>query len=259
MTFHSDKRYTQINLNSREVNSLPSNDVPPVSRNTQDSSIPQNDIADSAIRKSINSTRSDVEQKTRRPEFSPSNDLHPFRQRAPAEVSTGRHDATGKFNGKRRNSDIDGAEIASAFEPRHQNLPASARPEAWQDTPLRMRDEFPWRTYDGGYNLRVGGLVTVAKKKRQASNMAAIKGRSASDVVAVRKLSGSSRSENLSRLLQIQGEYFVKCIEAYEFEVDLYIVLEHMSISLVQVIAASIHSQETHVAAIVGQIRLQLV
>ena len=89
--------------------------------------------------------------------------------------------------------------------------------------------------------------------------MAATEDRPASEVVAVRKLSDSSRSENLSRLLQIQEEYFVKCIEAYEFEVDLYIVLEHMLISLIQVIAAPIHSQETHVTAIVEQVRLQLV
>ncbi len=89
--------------------------------------------------------------------------------------------------------------------------------------------------------------------------MAATEDRSASEVVAVRKLSDSSRSENLSRLLQIQRQYFVKCIETYEFEVDLYIVLEHMSISLIQVVAASIHSQEAHVTAIVEQIRLQLV
>jgi hypothetical protein len=257
MASHSNKRYTQINLNPRGANPLPSNDVPPASRNTQGSSIPQDDTAGSANRKPVDSTRPGVEQETRKPEPSPPNDLHPSRQRAPAEVPTGRDGATGKFNGKRRNSDIDGAEVASASEPMHQNLPASARPEAWQDTPLRVKDESPWRTYDEGYNLRVGGLVTVAKKKRPASKMAATEGRPASEVVAVRKLSGPSRSENLSRLLQIQGQYFVKCIEAYEFGADLYIVLEHMPISLVQVVAAPIHPQEAHVAAIVGQVRLQ--
>lgn len=120
-----------------------------------------------------------------------------------------------------------------------------------------MKEESPWRTYDEGYNLRVGGLVTVAKKKRPASTMAATGGRPASPVVAVRKLSGPSRSENVSRLLQIQGEYFVKCTEAYEFGADLYIVLKHMSISLIQIVAAPIHPQETHVAAIVGQVSRQ--
>ncbi len=89
--------------------------------------------------------------------------------------------------------------------------------------------------------------------------MAATEDRPASEVVAIRKLSGSGRNENPSRLLQIQRECFVKCIEAYELEADLYIVLEHMSFSLVQVVAAPIHPQEAHVAAIHGQGRLQLV
>ncbi len=259
MTFHSNKRYTQINLNPREVNSLSLNNVSSASRNTQGSSISQNDIAGSANRKPVDSTRSDVEQETRKSKLSPSNDLHSSRQRASAEVSTERDDATDKFNGKRRNFDIDDVEIAFASEPMHQNLSASARPEAWQDTSLRVKDEFPWRTYDEDYNLRIDGLITIAKKKRSASKMTATEDRSASEVVAIRKLSDSSRSENLFRLLQIQRQYFVKCIETYEFEADLYIVLEHMSISLVQVVAASIHPQEAHVTAIVEQIRLQLV
>lgn len=143
MTFHSNKRYTQINLNPREVNSLSLNNVSPASRNTQGSSISQNDIAGSANRKPVDSTRSDVEQETRKSKLSPSNDLHSSRQRASAEVSTERDDATDKFNGKRRNFDIDDVEIAFASEPMHQNLSASARPEAWQDTSLRVKDEFP--------------------------------------------------------------------------------------------------------------------
>jgi len=95
----------------------------------------------------------------------------------------------------------------------------------------------------------------VAKKKRTGSKMA--ESRSASKVIAIRKLFGSSRNVNLSTLLRVQGKYFVKCIEAYEFEVELYVVLEHVSISLVQVIAALVHLKETHVTAIVEQVRFQ--
>ena len=112
-----------------------------------------------------------------------------------------------------------------------------------------IKKESPWRIYDGGYDLRVGGLVTVAKKKRPVSEVA--------EVVAIRKLSGSSKNDSLSTLFQVQGEYFVKCAEAYESEADLYIVLEHMPISLVQVVTAPVHPRETHVAAIVGQVRFQ--
>jgi hypothetical protein len=83
------------------------------------------------------------------------------------------------------------------------------------------------------------------------------KGRPDSKVVAIRKLSGSSRNANLSTLLRIQGKYFVKCTGAYEFGGELYVVLEHMSISLVQVIAVPVYPKETHVAAIIEQVKFQ--
>jgi hypothetical protein len=83
------------------------------------------------------------------------------------------------------------------------------------------------------------------------------KGRSASKTMAIRKFFGSSRNVNLSTFLQVQGKYFVKCIEAYEFKAELYVALEHMSISLIQVIATIVHLKETHVAAIVGQVEFQ--
>lgn len=95
----------------------------------------------------------------------------------------------------------------------------------------------------------------MTKKKR--SSFKVTKDRSASKVIAIRKLSDSGRNISLSMLLQIQEKYFVKCTNAYEFEVELYVVLEHMSIFLIQVVATFVHSKETHVTAIVDQIRFQ--
>lgn len=118
-----------------------------------------------------------------------------------------------------------------------------------------MKEESPWRSYDEGYDLRVSGLVTVARKKRPDSKVA--KGCPASEVVAVRKLSGSSRNTSLSILLRVQGEYFVRYTDAYEFGAELYVVLKHIPISLVQVVAAPVHPKEAHVASIVGQVGFQ--
>jgi len=115
---------------------------------------------------------------------------------------------------------------------------------------FKVKEEFPWRSYDEGYDLRVSGLVIVAKKKRLDFKVA--KGRLASKVIAIRKLLGSSKNTSLSMLLRVQGEFFVRCMDAYEFGVELYVVLEHMPISLVQVVAAFVHSKEAHVVAIVG-------
>ena len=170
-------------------------------------------------------------------------------------MTTGKDGATGKLNRMRRHSDVKTTTDTSAFKSRQHNLPALPRPGLQQDTHFRVKEESPWRTYDEGYDLRVSGLVTVVKKRRPVSKMLMTDNRPASEVVAIRKLSGSSRNANLSMFLQVQGEYFIKCIEVYEFRADLYIVLEHMPISLLQVVAAPVQPKEAHIAAIVGQVR----
>jgi len=88
---------------------------------------------------------------------------------------------------------------------------------------FKVKKEFSRRTYDEDYDLKVDKFVIVAKKKRTSSKIT--KSRSTSKVIAIRKLFDSNKNVNLSTLLRIQGKYFVKCIEAYEFEVKLYVVL----------------------------------
>ncbi len=247
MTSPSPRPFTQYYFPTRRADLLPSNDVPPasgnpvLSKNTQASSNTHNEsaakskrnriypdkegdgrAAGSADRKRSTSKRPGVEQDIGKAESSPPGGLHPSSQPAPADGTSRRDGATGKLNRK---------------------------------ASFKVKEESPWRSYDEGYDLRVSGLVTVAKKKRPGSKVA--KGRPASKVVAVRKLSGSGRNTSLSMLLRVQGEYFVKCTDAYEFGAELYIILEHMPISLVQVVAAPVHLKETHVAAIVGQVRFQ--
>ena len=247
MASHSAKRYTQVNLKRPQDRPLVSNDVPSASsnaspsKNTQVSSNTHNDTAakskknrtypdkegdgrtaSSADRERLTSKRPGVEQDAEKAESSPPSGLHPPSQPAAADVTSRKASAPGNLNGK---------------------------------PSFKVKEESPWRSYDEGYDLRVSGLVTVAKKKRPGSKVA--KGRPASKVVAVRKLLGSGRNTSLSMLLQVQGEYFVKYTDAYEFGAELYVVLEHMPISLVQVVAAPVHPKETHVAAIVGQVRFQ--
>ena len=179
-------------------------------------------IVSSADRKRLTSKRSAVEQDTGKAESSSPSGLHSFSQSASAEETSKKNGAIGKLNEK---------------------------------TFFKAKEESPWRSYDEGYDLRVSEFVIVTKKKRPDFKMA--KGRLVSEVIAVRKLSDSSRNVSLFMLLQIQEEYFVRCTNAYEFEVELYVVLEHMSISLIQVVAASVHLKEAHVASIVGQVGFQ--
>ena len=244
MTSPSPRPITQYDFQPLRADLLPSNDVPlaggnpSLSRNTQDLSNTHNDINAKSKRnrkypdkegdgraagfadwKRLASKRLGVEQDTGKAESSPPSGLHPSSQPTPADRTSRRDGATGKLHGK---------------------------------ASFKVKKQSPWRSYDEGYDLRVSGLVTVAKKKRPDSKVP--KGRPASEVVAVRKLSGSSRDASLSMLLRVQGEYFVRCTDAYEFGAELYLVLEHMPISLIQVVAAPVHLKDTHVASIVGQV-----
>ena len=83
------------------------------------------------------------------------------------------------------------------------------------------------------------------------------KSRLISKVIAIKKLSSSSKNVNLFMLFQIQKKYFVKCTNAYEFEIELYVVLEYMSIFLIQVIAILVYLKKTYVTSIVDQIEFQ--
>jgi len=78
-------------------------------------------------------------------------------------------------------------------------------------------------------------------------------------MIAIRKLLSLNKNVNLFILLQVQEKYFIKCIKIYEFEVNLYVILEHMSIFLVQIVATFVHSKETHVIAIVKLIEFYFI
>lgn len=189
MASHAAKRFTQVNLKDPQDYSLVENVVPSASSNASPSKNTQahsdnaaklkknrtypdkegdGRTASSADRKRLTSKRPGVEQDAEKAESSPPSGLHPPSQPASADVTSRKASATGKLNGK---------------------------------TSLTVKEESPWRSYDEGYDLRVSGLVTVAKKKRPGSKMA--KGRPASKVVAVRKLLGSGRNTSLSMLLQV--------------------------------------------------------
>jgi len=85
--------------------------------------------------------------------------------------------------------------------------------------------------YDEDYDLKINKFVIVTKKKRTSFKIT--KSRSTSKVIAIKKLFNLNKNVNLFTLLRVQGKYFVKCIEIYEFEVELYVIFKHMLISLI--------------------------
>ena len=88
----------------------------------------------------------------------------------------------------------------------------------------------------------------MATRKRSKSS------EEAANLVAIKTLSGPNRDAKLETLRQVQGKHFVSFVEVYRTEDDLYLVLELMPISLVQVVAATVQSRKVHVASIVAQV-----
>lgn len=102
------------------------------------------------------------------------------------------------------------------------DVSASLRPGVQLDAPpLRVKDRSLWETYDKDYQLELGGLVTVAGRRCPAS-----------ELVVIKELPGSSADATLSVLHQIQGSYFVNCVEIFHFRNALHVISEYMTMSL---------------------------
>ena len=88
---------------------------------------------------------------------------------------------------------------------------------------IMTKEGSPWRSYERIYQLRlgVGDRVNVAERKSPPF-----------DIVTVRSFSGPRIENKLYMLQRIRHPNFVSAFDAFKFEQSLYIVFEHMPISL---------------------------
>ncbi|KAH7111053.1 kinase-like domain-containing protein [Dendryphion nanum] len=102
----------------------------------------------------------------------------------------------------------------------------------------------PWRSYERIYQLRlgVGDHIHVAERKSPPF-----------DIVTIRSWSGPHIEDKLHVLQRIRHPNFVSAFDAFRFEQSLYIVFEHMPISL-QHVAGNPYINELRLASILGQI-----
>jgi hypothetical protein len=109
---------------------------------------------------------------------------------------------------------------------------------------IMIKEGSPWRSYERIYQLRlgVGDRVNVAERKSPPF-----------DIVTVRSFSGPRIEDKLYMLQRIQHPNFVSAFDAFKFEQSLYIVFEHMPISL-QYIAGNPYINELRLASILGQV-----
>jgi hypothetical protein len=109
---------------------------------------------------------------------------------------------------------------------------------------IMMKEGSPWRSYRKIYQLRlgVGDRVTVAECKTHPF-----------DLITIRSFSGPEVEDKLNMLQRIQHHNFVSALDGFRFEQSIYIVFEHMPISLLFV-AGNPYIDELRLASILGQV-----
>lgn len=107
--------------------------------------------------------------------------------------------------------------------------------------PLQLRAawEPPWGKYEKVYDVELGGAVEVA---------------SPVELVHVRAFSTEESAKTLHLFRQLRHQNIVTALEAFTTDNGLYIVLEHMPVSLERIVRSPAYLDERQLAAILGQV-----
>ncbi|KAH7305373.1 kinase-like domain-containing protein [Rhexocercosporidium sp. MPI-PUGE-AT-0058] len=103
--------------------------------------------------------------------------------------------------------------------------------------------ESPWKTYEKIYDVELGGLVAVAVRKAGPV-----------ELVHVRAFETQAATKTLYVYRQLQHQNIVTALEAFTTDDSLYIVVEHMPISLEQIVRSPAYPNERQLAAILSQV-----
>ena len=111
--------------------------------------------------------------------------------------------------------------------------------------PLRLREtwESPWGKYEKVYDVELGGTVEVAVRKAPPV-----------ELVHVRAFSTEASAKTLHLFRQLRHENIVTALEAFTTDNGLYIILEHMPVSLERIVRSPAYPDERQLAAILGQV-----
>jgi hypothetical protein len=136
-----------------------------------------------------------------------------------------------------------------------QHLPAGVEPPTlpsihesraggpWE---LQARKESPWNSYGKVFDLELdlNGPITVAQRRAPSSGL-----------VAVRTFPLAAAEKALYMHKRARHDCIVEALEAFTTETSFYIVLEHMPISLEQIVDSVKYPTELQLATILGQVR----
>ena len=109
--------------------------------------------------------------------------------------------------------------------------------------PLREARESPWGKYEKVYNVELGGTVEVAVRKAPPM-----------ELVHARAFTTQASAKTLHLFRQLQHRNIVVALEAFTTDTSLYIILEHMPISLDQIVRSPAYPDDRQLAAILGQV-----
>lgn len=108
---------------------------------------------------------------------------------------------------------------------------------------VSVTKDSPWSQYERGYELELDDIVTVAVRRSPLHGK-----------VAVKELRGQDRARKLAMIRSIRHARFVDLLAAFESGDTLYVVLEHIFVSLTQVIHCAAYPTERQLAASLGQV-----
>lgn len=150
--------------------------------------------------------------------------------------------ATKKLSSKRHRSPKDETDHTGSVKiPR---LPRISESGISSFTNIIARKESPWEIYQEVFDLDLNGPVTVAKGKARHS-----------ELVAVRAFPVAAAEKALYMHGRVRHANIVEALDAFTTETSFYIVLEHMPISLDQIVESAKYPTEGQLAAILVQVR----
>lgn len=107
---------------------------------------------------------------------------------------------------------------------------------------VEAKPESPWKSFRKVFKLKINDFVTVATQNTFPC-----------EIVIVKTFETRNK---LDMLQQIQDENFVTFLKTFEFQECLYAVFQHITISLIHIIASPPYPTQSQLAAIFGQVRM---
>ena len=108
---------------------------------------------------------------------------------------------------------------------------------------VEMKYESPWHGLQKVYELKLDSFIAVAIRKPPSC-----------ELVTVKNFVGSDSDTKVKRLQQTQHQNFLGFLEAFHSEGSVYVVLDHIFISLAHVVASPAYPTELQLAAVLGQV-----